>query len=89
MLERRTAEGPQRVLQPLGERHIAFAAEDHMGMLEARVGQPEMIEPVIEPFTGDGNAEVGHIGEIRQAHPAGFVYLAEDHLLVCTMQSTP
>ena len=50
MLERRTAERPQRVLQSFGQRHIAFAAEDHMGMLEARVGEPEVIEPVIEPL---------------------------------------
>jgi hypothetical protein len=48
-----------------------------------------MIEPVIEWFTGDGDAEVGHIGEIRQAHSAGFVHLAEDHLLIRTIQSTP
>ena len=48
MLERRAAECPQRVLQSFGQRHIAFAAENHMGVLEARVGEPEVIEPVIE-----------------------------------------
>ncbi len=89
MLERRAAERPQRVLQPFGQRHIAFAAEDHMGMLEARVDQPEVVEPVIEPFAGDGDAEVGHVGKIRQPHPAGLMDLAEDHLLVRAMQRSP
>jgi hypothetical protein len=81
--------GPQRVLQSLGKRHVTLAAEDHVGMLEARVDQPEMVEPVIEPFTGDGDAEVGHVGEIRQPHPAGLMHLAEDHLLVGAVQSAP
>jgi hypothetical protein len=42
-------------LQPLGKRHIAFAAKNDVGMFEARVDQPEMAEPMIEPFTGDGD----------------------------------
>ena len=89
VLARRAAERPQRVLQPLGQGHVAFAAEDDVRMLEARIDQPEMIEPMIEPFTGDGDAEVGHVGKIRQPHPAGFMDLAEDHLLVGTVQSAP
>ena len=48
MLARRAAERPEGVLQPFGERDIALAAEHHMGMLEARIGEPEVIEPVIE-----------------------------------------
>jgi hypothetical protein len=60
-----------------------------MGMLEAGVGEPEVIEPVIEPNAGDRHAQVGHVGEIRQPHPAGFVDLSEDHLLVGAMQGPP
>ena len=48
MLFRHAAQRPQRVLQAFGERHEALAAEHHMGMLEAREGEPEVIEPVIE-----------------------------------------
>jgi hypothetical protein len=44
---------------------------------------------VIEPFTGDGDAKVGHVGEIRQPYPAGLMHLAEDHLLVGAVQSAP
>ena len=60
-----------------------------MGMLEARVGQPEVIEPVIERLAGDGDAQVGHVGEIRQPHPARLMDLAEDHLLVRAVQRAP
>ena len=48
-----------------------------------------MIEPVIEPLPGDGDAQVGHVGEIRQTHPAGLMDLAEDDLLVRAMQRPP
>ena len=53
MLARRAAERPQRVLQALGQRHEALAAEHDMGMLEAGEGQAEVIEPVIERRAGD------------------------------------
>ena len=43
MFLRHAAECPQGVLQPLGQRHEAFAAEDDMGMREARERQPEVI----------------------------------------------
>jgi len=42
-----------------------------------------VVEPVIELFAGDGDAEVGHVGKVRQPHPAGLMNLAENHLLVC------
>ena len=67
MLLRRAAERPQRVLQTLGQCHEALAAEHDMGMLEAGEGQPEVIEPVIERHTGDGDAEIAHVGEVGQA----------------------
>ena len=48
VLLRHAAERPQRVLQALGQRHEALAAEHDMGMLEARERQPEVVEPVVE-----------------------------------------
>jgi len=68
-------------LQTFGQRDVAFAAENDMRMLEAGVYEPEMVEAVIERFGGDRDAEIGHVGEIRQPRPAGFVDLAENHLL--------
>jgi hypothetical protein len=58
-------------------------------MLEAGVGEPEVIEPVIEPNAGDRHAQAGHVGEIRQPHPAGFMDLSEDHLLISTVEGSP
>ena len=60
-----------------------------MSVLEARVYEPEVVEPVIERFGGDRDAQIGHVGEIRQPHPAGFVDLAENHLLVRAMPCSP
>ena len=89
MLVRCTAERPQRVLEPLGERDIALTAEDNVGMFEARTGKPEVVEPVIEQRAGDGDAKVGHVGEVRQPHPAGFMNLAEDDLLFRAIKCAP
>ena len=52
----------------------------HMG--EARPGEAEVIEHVIERLTSDGHAERSHAGEVGQALPARLVLLAEDHLLL-------
>src|SRR5713226_9931157 len=56
MLQRGAAERPQRILQALGQRHEALAAQHDMSMLPAREGQSEMVEPVIQRRTGDANA---------------------------------
>jgi len=54
------AQGPQRILQTFGERHKTLTAEYHVGMLEARECQTEVIEPMIEVLTGDRNAKRAH-----------------------------
>src|SRR3546814_9378431 len=46
MLARRAAQRPQGILQPLRQRDITLAAQDHMGMLEARTGEPDVDQPV-------------------------------------------
>jgi hypothetical protein len=51
MIERRTTERPQGVLQTLGQSDEAFAAKDDMGVLEARPDEPEMIEQMVERLT--------------------------------------
>src|SRR3546814_3015539 len=57
MLARRAAQRPQGILQPFRQRDITLAAQDHMGMLEARTGEPEVVQPVIEPDPGDVYAQ--------------------------------
>src|SRR3546814_15764280 len=79
MLARRAAQRPQCILQPLRQRDITLAAHDHMGMPEARTGEPEVVQPVIEPDPGDVYAQIGHVGKIRQPHPTPLLPLATDH----------
>jgi hypothetical protein len=89
VLVRHAAQCPQRVLQAFGQRHKTLAAEHDMGMLEARECQPEVVEPVVERFTRDRDAEFAHGGEVGQTHPARRVLLAEDHISVGTVESPP
>jgi len=60
-----------------------------MRLLEARPGEPEVIKPVIQRDAGDADAEIGHVGEVRQSHPAGLVDLPEDDLLLRAMNGAP
>jgi len=66
MLLRNAAERPQRILQALGQRDEALAAEHNMGMLEARECQPEVIEPMRQRDAGNRDAEHARVGEIGQ-----------------------
>ena len=78
MFQRRATERPEGVLQPFGEGHIAFAAQDDVGMLEAGIGQAEVVETVVERRAGDGDGEIAHLGEVGQTHTPRFVDLAKD-----------
>ena len=89
MVVRDTAQGPQRVLQALGQSREALAAEHHMSVLEAAPDEPKMIEPVIERLPCNGDGEWPHVGEIRQSHTSGLVFLPEDDLLFGTMNGAP
>ena len=62
---RRAAERPERVLQALSQCNVALAAQHDMGVLETGIGQPEVVEAMVERHAGDGDGEVGHVGEIR------------------------
>ena len=74
------AEGPERVLEVLGQRGETLAAEHDAGMLPAAVGQHEVVEPMRKRRAGDGDAELGRVGEVRQRHAARLRRLAEDHV---------
>lgn len=56
---------------------------------EAGIDEAEVIEPMIEGHAADGDGEVRHVGEVGQAHAAGFMRLAEDHLAFGAMQGAP
>ena len=89
MLAGHTAEMPQRVLQALRQCREALAAEHHPGMGEARPGEAEVIEHVIQRLTGDGHAKRPHVGEVGQALPTRLVLLAEDHVLLWAVLGAP
>ena len=42
-----------------------------------------------EAQAGDGDAEVGHVGEVRQPHPARLVGLTEDDVLIGSVHGAP
>ena len=57
MLAGSATQRPERVLQALSQGDEALAAEHDMGVLEAGIGEPEMVEPVIERLAGDRDAD--------------------------------
>ena len=86
---RRTAQGPQRVLQAFCQRHIPLAAQDHVRVLKARTDQPEVIQPMIQYLTGDADTQIRHLREVRQAHLPRRVNLPEDYFPIRTMHGAP
>src|SRR5258707_4066913 len=60
-----------------------------MGMRKAREGEPEVIEPVQQRRARDGDAKAAHVGEVRQAHPARRVLLAEHHVPAGAVEPPP
>lgn len=53
------------------------------------MGQPEVVEAVIERRSGQGDPQPTHVGEAGEADLAGFVGLAEDDLLLLTVDGLP
>ena len=58
-------------------------------MFPGGIRQDEVIETVRQRLIGDADAEVGHVGEVRQALLARRVVLAEDHLARRAVLGTP
>jgi hypothetical protein len=65
VVARRAAERPECVLHPLGKGDEALATENDVRMFKTGIGEPEMVEPVIQRRPGDRDAEIGHVGEVR------------------------
>src|SRR4051812_37740614 len=89
MLLGNAAERPQCILQALGQCDEALAAEDNMGMLEARESQSEVIEPMRQRDAGNRDVERGGVGEVGQAKTTRRVLLPEDDILFWAGQRPP
>jgi len=76
MLMRRTADEPERVLQPFGERREALSALDHARVFPLRMSEREVIEPMREDKARHRHAQLSGIGEVRQTLRAGRMILA-------------
>ncbi len=79
---------PQGVLQPFAEALEALGEADGGG-LPVGVGEHEVIDQVVERLAEDGDAALGHAGEIRFGEPPRLVDLREEHLLGRPFEDTP
>jgi hypothetical protein len=79
---------PQGVLQALAETLEALGEADGAG-LPVGVGQHEVIDHVIERLTEDGDAELGHAGEVALGEPPRLMDLGEEDLLGRAFEGTP
>ena len=78
----------QGVLQAGAEALEALSEADRAG-LPVGVGQHEVIDQVVERLARDGDAEFGHVGEIRGAELPRSVDLCEEHLLGGPLEGAP
>jgi hypothetical protein len=79
---------PQGVLQALAEALEALGEADGAG-LPVGVGEHEVINQVVERLAEDGDAELGHAGEVALGEPARLVGLREEHLLGRPLEGPP
>lgn len=77
---RHAAQLPQGVLQALAEALVALREAKRAG-LPVGVGQDEVVDQVLKGHAGQGDAEVGAVGEVAGGQPAGVVDLGEEDLL--------
>jgi hypothetical protein len=89
MLERHAAKREQRVLQANRQRGETFPAEHRFGMLPGRIGQYEVIQPMVQRLAGNADAGISHVGEIRQRLLSGDMVLTEDHLPIGAVLGAP
>jgi hypothetical protein len=79
---------PQGVLQAFGEALEALGEADGAG-LPVGVGEDEVIDDVVERLAEDGDAELGHAGEVRFGEATRLVDLGEKHLLGRPFEGPP
>ena len=74
--------------KPFAEALAALGEADRAG-LPVRVGQHEVVDQVVERAAVDGHAQVGAVGEVAGAQPAGVMHLGEEDLLGRPVQGPP
>jgi hypothetical protein len=79
---------PQGVLQPFAEALEALGETDGAG-LPVGIRQHEVIDHVVERIAEDGDAELGHAGEVTLGEPPRLVDLREEHLLGRPFEGPP
>jgi hypothetical protein len=79
---------PEGVLQTFGEALEALGEADGAG-LPVGVGEHEVIDHVVERLAEDGDAELGHAGEVTLGEPARLMDLREVHLLGRPFEGPP
>ena len=79
---------PQGVLQALAETLEALGEADGAG-LPVGVGEDEVIDHVVERFAEDGDAELGHAGEVTLGEPSRLMDLGEEDLLGRPFEGPP
>ena len=79
---------PQGVLQALAETLEALGEADGAG-LPVGVGEHEVIDHVVEGLAEDGDAELGHAGEVTLGEPPRLMNLGEEHLLGRSFEDAP
>jgi hypothetical protein len=79
---------PQGILQALAEALEALGEADGAG-LPVGIGKHEVIDQVVERFAEDGDAELGHAGEVALGEPTRLVDLREEHLLGRPFEGPP
>ena len=89
VFRRGAAKRPQRLLQAAAEGAERLAAHHHGGVLEAGVGQPEVVQQVPQRRAGDDAPQVVGGGEVRQPQASGRMDLREHHLLVGAVPGAP
>jgi hypothetical protein len=66
MLAGHAAQLPERLLEAFGQRGEALPAADRLDEAPARVGEPEMVDQMREGLAGNGDPELGSVGEVGQ-----------------------
>ena len=79
---------PQGVLQPFAEALEALGEADGAG-LPVGIGEHEVIEQVVERLAEDGDAELGHAGEVALGEPTRLMGLGEEDLLGRPFEGSP
>jgi hypothetical protein len=79
---------PQGVLQPFAEALEALGEADGAG-LPVGIGEHEVIDQVVEGLAEDGDAELGHGGEVALGEPTRLMDLREEDLLGRPFEDAP